>query len=93
MTRGSSGGGGSKQRTARGGAKGASKAKVRRPATIEGEIETLDAEVAKLNEQMLDPDVYTDPSKSAECLDRLAQLDRDLAARWKELETSHEVYG
>jgi ATP-binding cassette subfamily F protein 3 len=84
----------------RGGAKGkaakgakSERGKVRRPATIEGEIEKIDAEMTTLNAQMLDPDVYTDPARSTECLNQLAKLERDLTNRWSELETSHEVYG
>jgi ATP-binding cassette subfamily F protein 3 len=67
--------------------------KVRRPATIEAEIERLDAEKAEVDALMLDPDVYTDPTKSAEALERHAKLERDLAARWKELEEAVEVHG
>jgi ATP-binding cassette subfamily F protein 3 len=67
--------------------------KVRRPGTIEAEIEKLDAEKAEVDALMLDPDVYTDAAKSAEALKRHAQLDRDLAARWAELETAVEVHG
>ncbi|MCW2923082.1 MAG: transporter C-terminal domain, partial [Thermoleophilia bacterium] len=67
--------------------------KVRRPATIEAEIERLDADIAAIDQQMLDPDVYTDAGKSAECLERHAKLARDLAARWKELEGAIEVHG
>ncbi|MCW2956019.1 MAG: family ATP-binding cassette protein, partial [Thermoleophilia bacterium] len=85
VKRGSGGGGGSKQRD--GGAK------VRRPATIESEIEQLDAKLVAVNELMLDPDVYTDGIKSASALKEHAQLERDLAARWQELERSTEVYG
>ena len=92
VTRGEGGSKGSGGKRAKGRA-GGGKSKVRRPATIEGEIEQLDVEIAKLNQQMLDPDVYTNPTKSAECLERLAQLERDLQARWTELETSHETFG
>ncbi len=67
--------------------------KVRRPATIEAEIEQLDAQKAEVDALMLDPDVYTDAAKSADALKRHAQLDRDLAARWAELETAVEVHG
>jgi len=67
--------------------------KVRRPATIEAEIERLDAEKAEVDALMLDPDVYTDPAKSAAALERHAKLERDLAARWKELEEAMEVHG
>ncbi len=67
--------------------------KVRRPATIEAEIEKLDAEKAEVDALMLDPDVYTDAVKSAAALKRHAQLDRDLAARWAELEQAVEVHG
>ena len=81
-------GGGDAKKSRRDGA-----AKVRRPATIEAEIEKLDAEKAEVDALMLDPDVYTDGIKSAEALKRHAQLDRDLAARWAELETAVEVHG
>jgi ATP-binding cassette subfamily F protein 3 len=67
--------------------------KVRRPATIEAEIERLDAEKAQVDALMLDPDVYTDPTKSAEALERHAKIDRELAARWSELERAVEVHG
>ncbi len=67
--------------------------KVRRPATIEAEIEKLDAEKAEVDALMLDPDVYTDPVKSAAALERHARLDRDLAVRWAELERAVEVHG
>jgi ATP-binding cassette subfamily F protein 3 len=67
--------------------------KVRRPATIEAEIERLDAEKAEVDALMLNPDVYTDATKSAEALERHAKLERELAARWKELEEAVEVHG
>jgi ATP-binding cassette subfamily F protein 3 len=67
--------------------------KVRRPATIEADIERLDTEKAEVDALMLDPDVYTDPVKSAEALERHAKLERELAARWKELEEAVEVHG
>jgi ATP-binding cassette subfamily F protein 3 len=67
--------------------------KVRRPATIEAEIEQLDAEKAEIDARMLDPEVYTDPAKSAEALERHAQVERDLAKRWAELERAVEHHG
>lgn len=66
--------------------------KVRRPATIEREIEQLDARKAEVDALMLDPDVYTDATKSASLLEEHAKLDRDLAARWGELERAVEVH-
>ncbi|MCW2928511.1 MAG: transporter related protein, partial [Thermoleophilia bacterium] len=67
--------------------------KVRRPGTIEAEIEQLDARKTDVDAQMLDPAIYTDPVKSAELLKEHAQLDRDLAARWAELEQAVEIHG
>jgi ATP-binding cassette subfamily F protein 3 len=86
VTRGGGGGGGGKrQRDGR--------AKVRRPATIEAEIEQLDADKAAIDALMLDPEVYTDATKSAEALERHAKLERDLAKRWAELELATEHFG
>lgn len=65
---------------------------MRRPATIEREIEQLDARKAEVDALMLDPDVYTDATKSASLLEEHAKLDRDLAARWGELERAVEVH-
>ncbi len=67
--------------------------KVRRPATIESEIERLDAEKAEIDAQMLDPEVYTDAGKSAAALERHAELERELAKRWEELERAVEHHG
>lgn len=78
---------------ARAGKSERAKNKVRRPATIEGEIEKLDLEQAEVNKLMLDSAVYTDPQKSADALDKLAQIERDLQSLWSELERSHEVFG
>jgi ATP-binding cassette subfamily F protein 3 len=78
-------GGGKKQRDGR--------AKVRRPGTIESEIEQLDAEKSAIDALMLDPDVYTDAVKSAEALERHAKIERDLAKRWAELEQAVEHFG
>jgi ATP-binding cassette subfamily F protein 3 len=69
------------------------RAKVRRPATIEAEIERLDAEKAEVDALMLDPEVYTDAARSAEALERHAKLDRELAKRWEELERAVEHHG
>ncbi|MCB0879911.1 MAG: hypothetical protein KDC46_13145, partial [Thermoleophilia bacterium] len=67
--------------------------KVRRPGTIEAEIEQLDARKAEIDALMLDPDVYTDPVKSAEALEEHTRLERDLARRWEELERAVEHHG
>jgi len=84
-------GGGAKPEAS--GRKRTGSAKVRRPATIEREIEQLDAELESVNTQMLDPEVYTDGVKSAACLKRHSDLERDLATHWKELERAVEVHG
>ncbi|MCW2972350.1 MAG: family ATP-binding cassette protein [Thermoleophilia bacterium] len=68
-------------------------AKVRRPATVEAEIERFEQELAAVNEAMLDPDVFTDAAKSAELLERHAKLERGIAAGFTELEKSTEVFG
>lgn len=68
------------------------RAKMRRPATIEAEIEALDVRKAEVDAQMLDPDVYTDPEKSTKTLEQHAQIERDLAKLWNELEQASEVY-
>jgi FtsZ-interacting cell division protein YlmF len=67
--------------------------KVRRPGTIETEIEQLDTRKAEVDALMLDPDVYTDAAKSATLLEEHAKLDRELVARWAELERAVEVHG
>ena len=67
--------------------------KVRRPATIEADIERLDAEIAAIDARMLDPEVYTDPVTSAECLEQHATLTRRLERLWPELERSTEHFG
>jgi ATP-binding cassette subfamily F protein 3 len=69
------------------------KPKVRRPATIEAEITSLEASLEAVNAKMLDEAVYTDPAASAQCLDEHAHIERDIAKRWTELERSIEVYG
>jgi hypothetical protein len=66
---------------------------VRRPGTIETEIEQLDTRKAEVDALMLDPDVYTDAAKSATLLEEHAKLDRELVARWAELERAVEVHG
>lgn len=64
----------------------------RRPATIEREIEQLEQQLAEINELMLDPDVYTSPERSSETLDKHARLERDIAARYEELEKSMDYF-
>ncbi len=65
----------------------------RRPATIEREIEQLEHRLAEVNEMMLDPEVYTSPEKSSTALDEHARIERDIAARYEELERSIEHFG
>jgi ATP-binding cassette subfamily F protein 3 len=67
--------------------------KVRRPGTIEAELEQLETELGDIQNRMLDPEIYTSPEKSAECLDRHTVLERDIAKRYDELDAALQHYG
>jgi len=68
-------------------------AKVRRPATIEQEIATLELRFGEVQTSMLDPEVYTSGEKSTAALAEHSQLERDIARRYEELEASLEHHG
>ncbi len=67
--------------------------KVRRPGTIERELEALETQLGDIQQQMLDPEVYTSPEKSAAALTEHQRLEYDIAQRYEELERSLEHYG
>jgi hypothetical protein len=57
------------------------------------EIEQLEQRFGEVQELMLDPEVYTSPEKSSAALDEHAQLERDIAARYEELEGAIAHHG
>jgi ATP-binding cassette subfamily F protein 3 len=67
--------------------------RVRRPATIEMEIEQLEKRHGEVQQQMLDPEIYTSPEQSAKVLDEHTALERDIANRYEELESALEFHG
>jgi len=67
--------------------------RLRRPATIEMEIEQLEKRHGEVQQQMLDPEIYTSPEKSATVLEEHSTLERDIANRYEELESALEFHG
>lgn len=67
--------------------------KVRRPGTIERELEQLESQLGEVQQQMLDPEVYTSPEKSAAALTEHQRIEYDIAQRYEELERSLEHFG
>ncbi len=84
---------GQRRRRKGAGRRSGSAVRVRRPATIEREIESAEAALAGIAEQMLDPDVYTSPEKSAAALEQHGQLEHSLSSLYEELEASLAHFG
>jgi ATP-binding cassette subfamily F protein 3 len=67
--------------------------RVRRPKTIEMELERCEAELGVVQQKMLDPEVYTSPALSADALEEHSRLERAIAERYEELERALEHHG
>jgi ATP-binding cassette subfamily F protein 3 len=67
--------------------------KVRRPATIEREIEALETELQEIGARMLEPEVYSSKQLSADALERHSELEKQIEQRFSELERAVDHHG